>query len=156
MVHAPGRERRDYRAGGEEQALILRRDTDKAIIMWPQRKWYISISFGAAAALVGGFDRPGLQRRRDGAAVVAGERCTRWAVSGKGFAADMWIAADGIVMKAVGHLLIQGRQEEFATQLSGLRRGVADDAAFALPRDYVGLPIGVAGLGSGAAGAAHQ
>lgn len=148
VVHAPGRERREFDTHQGHQALLLRRDIDEATMMWPERKWYLTTSFTAVAQLVGGFDGLTLDRRKTGTEVVGGETCTRFEVTGAqsqggegDFEGRMWFTRDGILMKAVGTVRFSGRDTRIETGLSSLRRINADPAAFTPPSDYKGMPL---------------
>jgi len=152
VIHAPGRERRDFDASGGRQALLLRRDIDQAAMLWPERKWYLSTSFLAVADLVGGFDGISVDRKAEGQERISGEMTTRYQVSGNSsgggnFQGRMWFTKDGILMKLVGKVSFGGRQVPIETGLSNLLRVKADGAAFVLPGDYKGLPLDFAKMG---------
>ncbi len=152
MIHAPGRERREFDSRTGHQALLLRRDIDEATILWPERKWYVSTSFQSVASLVGGFDGLMLDRRPAGREVVAGEATIRYEVAGSGggqgrFKGLMWFTRDGILMKAAGRLTFNGRDTPVETGLLNLRRIKADPGAFVRPKDYAGLPLDLSKLG---------
>lgn len=152
VVHAPGRERREFESGGGHQILLLRRDLDEASILWSERKFYVSTSFQAVAALIGGFDGVVLERKPLGQEVVAGEKTTFYEVTtpaqaGGGFKGRMWFSRDGILMKAAGKALFNGRETAVETGLINLRRLKADPAAFVRPPDYKGLPLDLSKLG---------
>lgn len=152
VIHAPGRERRDFDTSGGRQALLLRRDIDQAAMMWPERKWYVTTSFLAVANLIGGFDGVSVDREAEGSERISGEMTTRYQVSGSsagggGFQGRMWFTKDGILMKMVGKATFSGRQIPVETGLSNLLRVKADSAAFILPSDYKGLPLDFAKFG---------
>ncbi len=152
VIHAPGRERRDFDASGGRQALLLRRDLDQAALLWPERKWYVSTSFLAVAGLVGGFDGVTVDRKAEGQERISGETTTRYQVSGSSggggsFHGHMWFTRDGILMKLVGQVAFSGRQIPVETGLSNLLRVKADGSAFVLPSDYKGLPLDFAKFG---------
>lgn len=152
VIHAPGRERRDFDASGGRQALLLRRDLDQAAMLWPERKWYVSTSFLAVADLIGGFDGVTVERKAEGQERIAGEPTTRYQVLGNSagggnFQGRMWFTKDGILMKLVGKVTFGGRQTPVETGLSNLLRVKADGTAFALPSDYKGLPLDFSKLG---------
>ncbi len=152
VIHAPGRERRDFEVSGGRQALLLRRDIDQAAMLWPERKWYVATSFLSVANLVGGFDGVSVDRKAEGSERISGEMTTRYQVSGSSagggdFQGRMWFTKDGILMKLVGKVTFGGRQIPIETGLSNLLRVKADAAAFVLPGDYKGLPLDFAKLG---------
>lgn len=152
VIHAPGRERRDFDASGGRQALLLRRDIDQAVLLWPERKWYVSTSFLSVANLVGGFDGVSVDRKAEGQEKISGEMTTRYEVSGSSagggsFQGRMWFTRDGILMKLAGKVIFSGRQIPIETGLSNLLRVKADAAAFVLPSDYKGVPLDFAKLG---------
>ncbi len=152
VIHAPGRERREFSTSGGHQTLLLRRDIDEATMMWPERKWYVSTSFQALAGLIGGFDGVVLDRKPSGRDVIAGEQTTRYDVTAAAgqagsFAGQMWFTRDGILMKAKGQVAFQGREIPVETGLLNLRRIKADPAAFVRPSDYKGLPLDISKLG---------
>ncbi len=152
LMHAHGRERRDFGALGGPQILLLRRDMDEATMMWPERKWYVTTSFTQAAALVGGFDGVMLNRRPTGSETVNGEPCTRYDVTGSSdmggsFRGTMWFTRDGILMRASGMVRFEGHETSVETSLSHLRRGHVSAASFVRPADYTGLPIDLSKFG---------
>ncbi|PKU26533.1 hypothetical protein CWS72_01435 [Telmatospirillum siberiense] len=152
VIHAPGRERRDFDTTGGRQALLLRRDIDQAAMMWPERKWYVATSFLSVAGMIGGFDGVSVERKADGTERISGEMTTRYQVSGDSsgggsFQGRMWVTKDGILMKLVGKVAFNGRQIPVETALSNVLRVKADNAAFVLPADYKGLPLDFAKLG---------
>ncbi|HIJ62890.1 MAG TPA: hypothetical protein HPQ04_09385 [Rhodospirillaceae bacterium] len=152
VIHAPGRERREFESAGGHQVLLLRRDIDEASILWSDRKWYVSTSFQALAALVGGFDGILLDRKAVGQETVGGEKTTCYEVTtddkaSGGFKGRMWFSRDGILMKAKGKAQFNGRDTVVDTGLLNLRRLKADPAAFVRPPDYKGLPLDLAKLG---------
>lgn len=152
VIHAPGRERRDFDTSGGRQALLLRRDIDQAAMLWPERKWYVSSSFLSVAGLIGGFDGVSVERKAEGPEKISGEMTTRYQVSGNSggggsFHGRMWFTRDGILMKLVGKVSFSGRQIPVETGLSNLLRVKADSAAFVLPADYKGLPLDFAKFG---------
>jgi len=148
VEHAPGRERREFGTVFGVQAVVLRRDTDQAVVLWPQRKWYLSTSLSALTAIMGGPDGVTLERHRDGNETVAGERCTRWLTEG-GFAGRLWYSVDGILMRASGVLRLKGRETAVVTQLAQVKRIVVDPDEFELPLGYHGIPVSPALLGEG-------
>jgi hypothetical protein len=152
VIHAPGRERRDFDSSGGHQTLVLRRDIDEATILWPERKWYVTTSFASVANLIGGFDGVMLDREAVGHEVVGGEPTTRYQVQGSSgdrgrFQGQMWFTKDDILIKAVGHVVFNGREMAVETGLTHLRRIKADPAAFVRPADYHGIPLDLAKLG---------
>jgi hypothetical protein len=152
VIHAPGRERREFDSAGVRQVLLLRRDIDLAAMIWPERKWYVRSTFGSAASLVGGFDGISFERKASGGEIVGGEPTTRYDVTAAGgqggsFHGRMWFTKDGILMKVSGQATFIGRQITVETGLLNLRRVKADPAAFVLPADYVGVPLDFSKLG---------
>jgi hypothetical protein len=152
VIHAPGRERRDFETSGGRQALLLRRDIDQAAMLWPERKWYVSTSFLAVADLVGGFDGVMVDRKAQGQEQIAGETTTCYQIAGSSagggsFHGRMWFTKDGILMKLAGRVTFSGREIPIETGLSHVLRVKADGAAFVLPGDYKGLPLDFTKLG---------
>ena len=161
VIHAPGRERRDFETASGRQSLLLRRDRDQAAMLWPDRKWFISTSFQMVAGLVGGFDGVMLDRRLTGHEIVGGEPTTRYDVTvaevgpgggaaggrGGGFKGRIWLSKDGILMRLAGKVVFSGRETSVETGLLNMRRLKADPAAFLVPSDYSGLPIDFSKLG---------
>ncbi len=149
VIHAPGRERRDFATALGGQAILIRRDTDQIALIWPRTKWYVTSSLSTALALLGGAGGNGLDRRRDGAETIEGERCVRWNLSGA-FTGQLWLTRDGIPMKLEGRGVFRGKETEVASHLVSLRRRAVDPAAFDLPEDYRGVPVDLNALtGSG-------
>jgi len=148
VVHAPGRERRDFATALGTQAVLLRRDIDQAAVLWPQRKWYLTTSLRALAGIFGGPDGIKLDRRRDGKETVGDERCMRWIADG-GFSGRLWYSADGILIRAAGVLRVKGHETSVVTQLARIRRIAVDPDEFELPLGYRGLPVSPALLGEG-------
>jgi hypothetical protein len=146
VIHAPGRERREFGTALGTQAIVIRRDIDQAVVLWPERKWYLTTGLQALSGMVGGAEALKLDRRRDGSEMVAGENCTRWLVEG-GFAGRMWFSHDGILMRAVGMLHLRGRETAISTQLAHLKREPVDADLFELPVGYHGLTVSPALLG---------
>lgn len=152
VIHAPGRERRDFDTAGGRQALLLRRDIDQAVMMWPERKWYVSTSFASVAGLVGGFDGVTLDRVARGHDTVGGEPTTRYDVTAAegqagAFTGRMWFTKDGILMKMAGQATFSGRSMPVQMELRNLQRIKSDPAAFVLPADYKGIPLDFSKLG---------
>jgi len=155
VVHAPGRERREFDTATGHQALLLRRDIDEATMLWPERKWFVTTSFTSAAAmagLTGGIEGVMLDRKAAGKETISGEPCARYDVNGTSdqggeFHGRMWMTRDGILMKAAGTLNFQGRETKVETGLLNLQRITADPTAFVLPSDYKGLPLDFTKLG---------
>jgi hypothetical protein len=148
VTHAPGRERREFETALGGQAVIVRRDTDQAVVIWPRRKWYISTSLRALEGLVGGADGLELDRHREGSETVNGERCVRWRVAG-GFTGEMWLTADGIVAKAIGIVRWQGKEMHIVTELAHIKRAAVDPDAFDPPADFFGVPVDLSGFAAG-------
>jgi len=146
VVHAPGRERREFATALGSQAIMVRRDIDQAVVLWPERKWYLTTGLQALSGMIGGVDALKLDRRRDGSEMVGGENCTRWLVEGA-FAGRMWFTQDGILMRAVGLLHLRGRETEVSTQLAHIKRAPVDVDEFELPVGYHGLTVSPALLG---------
>ncbi|MDR3440059.1 hypothetical protein [Telmatospirillum sp.] len=145
-VHAPGRGRWDFDASGGRQTLLLRRDTNEAAMLWPERKWYLSSSFQAVAGLIGGFDGVMVESKALGQERVGGEQTTRYEVSGDSgqggsFHGRMWLSTDGIMMKLAGRVKFGGQESQIESGLSHVLRVKADPSAFVLPSDYKGLPL---------------
>ena len=152
VIHAPGRERRDYDTSGGRQGLLLRRDIDQAAVLWPERKWYVSTTFQAVADLVGGFDGVTVERKADGQERISGEMTTRYQISGGSagggrFHGHMWFTKDGILMKMLGKVTFNGREIPVETALSNVLRVKADGSAFVLPSDFTGVPLDISKLG---------
>ena len=146
VVHAPGRDRREFGTTMGTQAIILRRDIDQAVVLWPDRKWYLTTSLTGLSGLFGGPEALTLERHRDGNEVVDGEKCSRWQAEG-GFTGRLWFTNDGILMRAVGMLRLKGRETSLSTQLAHVRRRVVDMDDFELPVGAHGLTVGPALLG---------
>lgn len=152
VIHAQGRDRREFDTMGGRQILLLRRDLDEATMMWPERKWYVTTSFSQATQMVGGFDEMMLDRRNDGSETIGGEPCARYQVTGSSleggsFRGKMWFTRDGILLKASGTVRFQGKDTSLETSLSHLQRIKSDPQAFVRPADYKGLPIDLSKLG---------
>jgi hypothetical protein len=151
MEHAPGRERREFVAGGQRQVLLVCRDTDEATILWPDKRFYVATSFRWLAGLVGGLDDIVLERRVVGQEVMAGERTTVYAFDGDSdkdvFVGRAWVTADGILMRAAGTVHFQGRVTAIDLSLSNLRRGKVESSTFVRPKDFFGLPLNPSTLG---------
>ena len=141
VIHAPGREKREFATALGAQAILLRRDIDQAAVLWPERKWYLTTGLTALSGIVGGASALKLERHHDGADTVDGEKCARWVVEGGGFAGKMWFTQDGVLMRAVGLLHLRGRETSVSTQLAHLRRTAVDADEFELPMGYHGLSV---------------
>jgi hypothetical protein len=148
IIHAPGRERRDFATALGVQAVLLRRDIDQAAVLWPERKWYLSTSLRALAGMFGGAEGVKFNRRRDGTETISGERCTRYQVDGD-FTGRVWFTSDGILMRAAGILRLNGRERTIATQLTHVKRGPIDADDFELPLGYHGISVSPTLLGTG-------
>lgn len=146
--HAPGRQRRDFDTQDGGQAVLLRRDTDRAYLMKPGGRWYVGLSLPAAAALAGGLDAMSVERTRLKVENVAGIRATKFrvaAVAAKGgrFDGDAWFSTDGILVKAKGTLSeANGRATQVETGLERLQIGAVDERMFELPAGWMGLDLG--------------
>ena len=147
VIHAAGRERRDFTTAFGTQAILLRPDIDEIAILWPDRKWYISTSLKALTGLLGGTSDLILDRRADGSEIIGGERCRRYRVTGI-FTGRIWQTKDGILMRAAGTVRIRGRERAISTQLTHLRRTTVDADAFELPLGYHGIPVSPSLLGA--------
>lgn len=146
--HAPGRQRRDFDTQGGGQAVLLRRDTDRAYLMKPSGRWYVGLNLPAAAALAGGLDAMSVERTRLKAETVAGIRATKFriaavAAQGGRFDGDAWFSTDGILVKAKG-ILSQpnGGTAAVETGLERLKIGAVDERLFELPAGWLGLDLG--------------
>lgn len=148
IIHAPGRERRDFATALGVQAVLLRRDIDQAAVLWPERKWYLSTSLKALAGVFGGTEGVKFNRRRDGTETIGGERCARYLVEGD-FTGRVWFTSDGILMRAVGILRLKGRERTIATQLAHIKRRPIDVDDFELPLGYHGISVSPTLLGVG-------
>jgi hypothetical protein len=140
VVHAPGREKREFATSLGSQQILLRRDIDQAAVLWPERKWYLTTGLTALSGLIGGVAALKLDRHRDGTETVGGEHCARWLVEGQ-FAGRMWFTSDGILMRAVGMMRLGGRDTAISTQLAHIRREAVDVDDFELPVGYHGLTV---------------
>ena len=140
VIHALGRERRDFEAGGVRQVLILRRDIDQAAIIWPASKFYMASSFHFLAGLAGGLDEVVVDRRVIGHENVEHEGTTVYQLTG-GFNGQAWMTSDGIVMRLEGTVDYQGKSTPIMIAVSNLRRVKADPAAFERPQGYFGIPF---------------
>jgi hypothetical protein len=140
VVHASGRERRDFTTSLGTQAILLRRDTDQAAVLWPDRKWYLSTSLTALTGLLGGRNDFKVDRHGDGGETIGGERCDRYKVTGI-FTGRIWITHDGILMRAAGTIRLRGKDRAIATQLTHLHRAAVDPDSFELPLGYHGIPV---------------
>lgn len=154
VIHAPGRERREFGALDGPQVLILRRDLDETDLLWPERRFYVSSSFSEISALVGGIEQIALSRVKEGTETVEGEPCTRYAVTGSSpqggaFHGKMWFTRDGILMKASGSVRFQGKDTGIETSLAHLQRIRSDPSAFTRPSDYKGIPLDLSAFGLG-------
>jgi hypothetical protein len=152
VVHAPGRERREFDTPAGRQILLLRRDIDEAAVVLPDRKLYLRTSFQAMAGMVGGFDDVVLDRSPTGAEKVSGQSTTRYAIAGAGgqsgrFTGTVWMTKDGILMRARGRVLFNGRDTPVELGLTALRRIKADPSAFVPPAGYTGIPLDLSKLG---------
>jgi len=152
VIHAPGRERREFDGMGGREILLLRRDIDEATVMWPERRMYVSTSFSQLSGMVGGIEEMMLERRKSGAETLGGEACTVYDVTGSSsqggsFRGKMWMTQDGILMKAKGSVRFNGKDTAVETGLAHLQRIKSDPQAFTRPADYMGMPINLKALG---------
>lgn len=141
LIHAPQRERFEFTNGATPQILLLRRDIDEAIILWPGQHLYMSTSFATISGLIGGLDSEILHGREAGLEKVAGEMATRYHVDKGAFVGDVWRSHDGILLKAAGEVTYQGKPTEGELSLSNIHRGRSDPRLFAKPEGYFGLPL---------------
>lgn len=148
VIHAPGRERRDFATALGVQAVLLRRDIDQAAVLWPQRKWYLATSLKALAGMFGGAEGIKFERRRDGVETIGGERCLRYQVDGD-FTGRVWFTSDGILMRAAGILRLKGHERTIATQLAHIKRAPIDADDFELPLGYHGISVAPSLLDAG-------
>ena len=153
VIHAHGRERRDFDTAGGRQSLLLRRDTNEAAMLWPERKWYVSTSFAMVSGMVGGFEDLTLDMKKIGKDTISGEVCTRYEVAGSteeggDVHGRMWVTRDGIVMKFAATVRVNNRDKPVELGLLNLRRVAADPSAFVLPADYKGIPLALGNLGN--------
>lgn len=144
--HRPGRHRRDVTTAQGRQVFLFRRDSDQAVMMLPDRNWYLALSFRAVSALVGGAETMVVTRGKGVADRVAGEAVTRYptqASSPKGgqFKGDTWFTRDGIMVKMAGVVRYDNRDTRFETALTSLRRGPVAADVFEVPKDYKGLSL---------------
>ncbi|MGE4279972.1 MAG: hypothetical protein AB7G62_10325 [Magnetospirillum sp.] len=145
--HVPGRERRDFATKDGGQAVILRRDTNVAYLLKPGGKWYVGMGFSAVGALAGGVDNLVVERVKQGGETIGGVKTTRYKVTGNGpkgstFDGHAWFSAEGVLVKAAGTLTqANGRASQVQTQLSNLRLGKVDEAAFELPQGWFGMDL---------------
>lgn len=147
VIHAPGRERREFDSKQGHQVLLLRRDIDEASVAWPERKWYVKSDFASLAQLIGGFDGITVDAKKTGSETVGREACTRYDVNSPNFKGKIWLTRDNILMRATGTARFQGREMPVEIGLRNLQRITSDPSAFVLPADYVGMPLNLSKLG---------
>jgi hypothetical protein len=141
VAHAPRRERWEFSNGGGPQVLLLRRDIDEASMLWPLKRFYMSASFKALSALLGGIDSDLVQAREAGLETINGEATTRYHVDHGAFIGDFWRTRDGIMVKAVGQVTYNGRPTQGELDLTHVRRNRSDPALFSRPEGYLGIPL---------------
>ncbi len=141
VTHAPARERWEFTTGSGPQVLLLRRDIDEAAMLWPERRWYMSTSFSALSAMLGGLGTDLLRGREAGIERLGGETVTRYHVDKGAFIGDLWRTQDGILVKAAGNVTYNGTPTAGELVLTNVRRVKADPSLFVRPEGYFGIPL---------------
>lgn len=144
--HAHGRERREVQTSGGGQGVLILRDSDAAYLLGLSGKWYVGLSLRAAGAAAGGLESWRVERSRGRDESVAGVKTTRWKTRADGprggFAGDIWISRDGVVVKAVGTLVNpDGDDSPVEMTLSSLRVGQVDAAKLDVPAGWFGFDL---------------
>ena len=145
VVHAPGQERRAFDTSKGQQVLIIRRDLGAVSMLWPANKNFLSVPISMASPYIGDIETLKLDRTLMGTETIDGEICTVYSVKvqsdDNNFNGKMWFTKDGILMKAAGHVIVDGQKRAIRTELSQLIRAAADPILFDIPADYWGIPL---------------
>jgi hypothetical protein len=141
LTHAFHRERYEFGSADNPQVVILRRDLNEAVMLWPLRRWYMSSSFAMISSMLGDIGTEPLQGREAGLEMLYGEVATRYHVDRGAFIGDIWRSKDGIMLKALGTIAYNGTPTKGEFLLWNVRRVKADPARFVKPQGYMGLPL---------------
>lgn len=141
IEHLPSRLRWDVRWRGDAYDLILRRDSDQVMVLWPSTRWVMTSSIATAAAFVGGIDRFALDVIRDGQETVGDEPCTRYQVTSRDFNGRVWLTRDGVMVRMRGTAKQGERTAPLTMRLDGLVRGAVDAAEFEAPQGWFAIPL---------------
>lgn len=145
VMHAPSQERRAFDTSKGQQVLIIRRDLDAVSMLWPANKSFLSVPISMASPYIGDIETLKLERSPTGTETVNGEVCTIYNVhvesDANNFKGRMWFTKDGILMKAMGHVIVDGKKRAIETELSQLARAKSDPILFDIPADYWGIPL---------------
>lgn len=141
LTHAHHRERYEFGPGDNPQVVLLRRDLNEAVMLWPAKRWYMSSSFSMVSSMLGDIGSEILHGREAGLEMLYGEVATRFHIDRGAFVGDIWRSKDGILLKAVGIMAYNGTPTKGEFLLWNVRRGKADPSLFVKPQGYMGLPL---------------
>ncbi len=141
VVHAPGRERREWATKTGRQILIVRRDSDAIFILLPMLKSYLSHKLSVFSGLIGNPNALRIEMIEDGRENLSGITTTRYRAQGaepKGgrFAGKLWLSKSGLMVKADGLTSFDGQETAIEYALSNPDFGTVDPELFEPPEGY--------------------
>jgi len=141
ILHMPHRERWEFTNGGAQEVLLLRRDLDEAMMLWPEKRWYMSANFSFMSSMLGGLGNEVLRGREAGVEKVGNETAIRYRVDKGSFIGDFWRSQDGILLRAKGKIIFNGQPTDGELVLYNLKRAKSDPLMFDKPVGWLGLPL---------------
>ena len=138
-------ERQEFSIDDLMQVTVLRPDRNRAYVMFLQSRQLFELPYAEAALLPTLAALRRFETRKLSETVIEGEAVTHFQVTqaageqADGGQADnnepaamldLWVTADGIVMKAEGEILVDGYREPLQLLRKNVRRGALDPALF--------------------------
>lgn len=133
-------ERQEFSIDDLEQVTVLRPDRNRAYVMFLQSRQLLELPYAEAALLPTFSMLRRYETRKLSETVIEGEAVGHFQVvqevgeqAAKDEPAamlDLWVTADGIVMKAEGEILVDGYREPLQLLRKNVRRGALDPELF--------------------------
>ena len=141
VYSAPGKERREMKAGAETVVSIMRTDKKITWMLMPEQKMYMEMKQNAAAPGKDDLSAYKIEQTVVGKETMNGVETTKSKIimtgqDGSKMGGFMWMSKDNIMVKMDAVAIDKGSKNRFKSELTNIKIGKQDPALFEIPPGY--------------------
>ena len=150
VFHAPGKERRETKTGGEPMTMIIRQDKKVIWMLMPEANAYMEMGLGQSKDK-SDFSDYEIEKTQVGEEVIDGIMTTKSKVimtkkDGSKLGGFWWTTKEDIPLKT-DLISVEGKtKERIKMELTNLKIGKQDPKLFEIPADYMNMSMGMPNL----------
>lgn len=150
VYHAPGKERRETKMGGESMTMIIRHDKQVMWMLMPDANAYMEMGLGQSKDK-SDFSAYHMDQTTVGEEDINGIKTTKSKVimtkkDGGKLGGFWWTTKEGIPLK-MDMISVEGKtKERIVMELTNLKIGKQNPKLFEIPADYINMSMGMPNL----------